>query len=528
MALAADIFARWLNEPIGAKARGYFADRGLDAATQRAFGLGYSAPEKYALRDALAAKGVDASQMIEAGLLVHGEGIAVPYDRFQNRVMFPIHDRGGKVVAFGGRALDPGAKAKYLNSPETELFHKGSLLYNQHRARKPAGDKGRVIAVEGYVDVISMVKTGFPETVAPLGTALTADQCALLWTMSEEPILCFDGDKAGRKAAHRALDTALPLIGPGKSLKFALLPEGQDPDDLARSGGAEAIDEVIGSARPFADMLFQRETEAQAFDTPEKRAGLERRLRELAAGIGDETLRRHYAADLAKRARALFGFDEPRPRRTPYRAREARSGRARGFDAGPRTGVAAQPMPRPGFRPSPKREPPREIVILAALIGHPGLVDPFFEEMATLEFASPALGELRGRILDVAPESMASAEAFAEALRQAGHGDEVRHVLDAAARAARLVVPAPQAEISDVETVLRQCLALQRRAGTLHRELRSAEAALAQDPSEQNFARLLDIKARFRGLGERRGSGRGVRRNVRKAASTGVSLNPRS
>ena len=175
--------------------------------------------------------------MIDAGLLVHGEGIAVPYDRFQNRVMFPIHDRAGKVVAFGGRAMEAGAKAKYLNSPETELFHKGSLLFNHHRARKAAHDKGELIAVEGYVDVIAMTQAGFAQTVAPLGTALTADQCALLWSMCETPTLCFDGDKAGRKAAFRAIETALPLIGPGKSFRFALLPEGQDPDDLAKSGG---------------------------------------------------------------------------------------------------------------------------------------------------------------------------------------------------------------------------------------------------------------------------------------------------
>ena len=146
---AAAIFEQTLHEPVGARARGYLADRDLDPATQRAFRIGFAAPEKYALRDSLAAKGVDAQLMIDAGLLIHGEGIAVPYDRFQNRVMFPIHDRGGRVVAFGGRALDPSAKAKYLNSPETELFHKGSLLFNHHRARKPAGDKSRVIAVEG-------------------------------------------------------------------------------------------------------------------------------------------------------------------------------------------------------------------------------------------------------------------------------------------------------------------------------------------------------------------------------------------
>jgi DNA primase len=495
LALAADIFARWLNEPIGAKARGYLADRGLDPATQRAFGLGFGAAEKFALRDALAAKGIDAQQMIEAGLLIHGEGIAVPYDRFQNRVMFPIHDRSGRVVAFGGRALDASAKAKYLNSPETELFHKGSLLFNHHRARKPAGEKGRVIAVEGYVDVISMTKAGFAETVAPLGTALTAEQCGLLWTLGEEPILCFDGDKAGRKAAYRALETALPLIGPGKSLRFALLPEGQDPDDLARSGGADAIGPVIAAAKPFADMLFQRETEGQTFDTPEKRAGLERRLRELAGAIGDEALRRHYVADLSQRARALFGFGELRRGAAPWAAREPRPARrARGFETGPKMGVATQPIPRPGFALGAKPAPRREIVILAALIGHPALIDRVFEDIATLEFASATLSEFRGRLISVASEAFASAEQLAAALDGHGHGGELRRILEAASRLPDWWCLQPQAEISDAETVLRQCLALQRRAGALHRELKSAEAALAADPSEQNFARLLDIK----------------------------------
>ncbi|MFZ2108160.1 MAG: DNA primase, partial [Roseiarcus sp.] len=307
LALAAHIFEAFLHDPVGAKARGYLADRRLDTAMQREFGLGYSSPERFALRDALAAKGVEAAEMIEAGLLHHGEGIAVPYDRFRNRVMFPIHDRSGRVVAFGGRALDPDAKAKYLNSPETELFHKGSLLFNHHRARKPAHERQQIIVVEGYVDVIAMSQAGFPQTVAPLGTALTEDQCALLWALNAEPILCFDGDNAGRKAAFRAIDIALPLIGAGKSLSFALLPEGQDPDDLARSGGPEAIGEVLRGAKPFAEILFLRETEGQTFETPERRAGLERRLRELTGAISDETLRKHYAADMARRLEALFG-----------------------------------------------------------------------------------------------------------------------------------------------------------------------------------------------------------------------------
>jgi DNA primase len=187
--------------------------------------------------------------MIEAGLLIHGEGIAVPYDRFRDRIMFPICDVRGRVIAFGGRAMSADAQAKYLNTAETSLFHKGRLLYNHHNARKAAHDTGQVIAVEGYVDVIAMTLAGFPNAVAPLGTALTEDQLALLWRMADEPTLCFDGDKAGRKAAYRAIDVALAVMEPGKSLKFALLPEGQDPDDLLRSGGAEAVAGVLAAAR---------------------------------------------------------------------------------------------------------------------------------------------------------------------------------------------------------------------------------------------------------------------------------------
>ena len=222
--------------------------------------------------------------MVEAGLLVAGDDIPVPYDRFRDRVMFPITDLRGRVIAFGGRALEKDAQAKYLNSPETPLFHKGGTLYNIAAARAAAHKGASVIAVEGYVDVIAMVNAGFEGTVAPLGTALTADQLVLLWKMADEPMLCFDGDAAGRRAAYRAVDLALPLLMPGKSLKFASLPEGQDPDDLVRAGGRAAIAEVLGAARPLAHVLWMRETEAGGFDTPERRAAFEARLGEVTAG----------------------------------------------------------------------------------------------------------------------------------------------------------------------------------------------------------------------------------------------------
>src|SRR3984893_10023086 len=316
--MAAAFFQSTLASRNGARGRGYLADRGLASATQLKFRLGYASAERYALKEHLGAAKIPVEDMIEAGLIVAGEDIPVPYDRFRDRIMFPISDWRGRVIAFGGRALEEDVSAKYLNSPETPLFHKGATLYNIAATRQAVHNAGkstqsaqenfsaRVIAVEGYVDVIAMVMAGYEGTVAPLGTALTAEQLALMWRLHDEPILCFDGDDAGRRAAYRALDIALPLIKPGKSLKLAALPDGQDPDDLVRSGGREAVEDVLDAARPLADMLWTRESEAGPLQTPERRAALEARLGEVAASIADETVRRYYRADFATRLRQLF------------------------------------------------------------------------------------------------------------------------------------------------------------------------------------------------------------------------------
>jgi DNA primase len=306
MELAAKYFADTLAARAGAKARGYLADRGISPATQLKFRLGYASGERFALKEHLGSLGVPVEDMIEAGLLVSGDDIPVPYDRFRDRVMFPIADARGRVIAFGGRALEKDVPAKYLNSPETPLFHKGDNLYNLAGARQAAHTGAPLIAVEGYIDVIAMVGAGFEATIAPLGTALTDNQLALMWRMADEPILCFDGDKAGRAAAYRAADLALPLLKPGKSLRFALLPEGQDPDDLARVGGRGAIEEVIAAARPLAEVIWSRETAGGNLETPERRAALEARLGELAAAIKDEVVRRYYRQDFGERLRLLL------------------------------------------------------------------------------------------------------------------------------------------------------------------------------------------------------------------------------
>ncbi len=504
VAIAARLFEANLHQPIGAKARGYLSDRGLGPTVQQRFSLGYASPERFHLRDELAAKGVGAEQMIEAGLLVHGEDIPVPYDRFRDRVMFPIHDRSGRVIAFGGRAMEAGAKAKYLNSPETSLFHKGSLLFNHHRARKAAHDSGEIIVVEGYIDAIAVSEAGFPNVVAPLGTALTGDQCALLWRIASEPILCFDGDSAGRRAAFRAIETALPLIGAGKSLRFALLPEGQDPDDLIRSSGPAAMAERLKSALPLADVLFIRESDGERFDTPEQRAALERRLGEAVAKIADEPLRRHYQADMRRRLVAFFGDDRERPGRS-----EGGRGRAFGYrrggpfpPRGPRVGLAEAPLPPRSGLARAARFPPREIMILAIALGHPSLLERRSEELAAIEFAGASLGAFRDSLLAVPAEALASSGALADWLNSAGKGAERERILTSAEKMPNWWCMRPEAAAADADLVLRQSLALHRRAGALHRDLKFAERSLAAEPNELNLARLLDIKANLADLAD--------------------------
>jgi DNA primase len=498
---AAQYFEAQLRGPAGSAARAYLAGRAIGDQDRARFRLGFATSERHALRDHLAGKGASVEAMIEAGLLIHGEDVVVPYDRFRNRIIFPICDRSGRVIAFGGRAMEKDAQAKYLNSPETPLFHKGATLYNQHNARKAAHEAGYVVAVEGYVDVIAMTSAGFPQTVAPLGTALTADQCNLLWAMAEEPILCFDGDKAGRKAAYRAIDTALPLIGPGKTFRFALLPEGQDPDELFRAGGAAAVAEAIGAARPLVDLLWARETEGARLDTPERRAALERRLHELSRSIADEGLRRHYAQELTNRCAALFG-----------RSRAFSPRREGGRWPGPRRSGPSQPAsPRgpvtigaslarsPLFRGQAAAIAPREALILLILLNHPHLVPPRLEEVAALDLASAEARELRAVLIRSAAEGATAREEIARAVAAAGLEAFCRRLEGMIAHASLWNVRAGAAEADAAES-LRQALVLQHRARALDKELRKIESRLADAPSDHDFARLSDIQAQLNAI----------------------------
>jgi DNA primase len=442
---------------------------------------------------------------------VHGEDIPVPYDRFRDRVMFPITDLRGRVIAFGGRALEKDVPAKYLNSPETPLFHKGSNLYNGARARQATHDGKPLIVVEGYVDVIAMVGAGYPATVAPLGTALTEDQLVLLWKMADEPVLCFDGDGAGRRAAYRALDLALPYIKPGKTVRFALLPEGQDPDDLARSGGREAIADVIDAARGLADMLWQRETEAGGFDTPERRAGLDQRVAEVTNLIGDPAVRKYYRQDLDERVRQLFApvvresGAGPRWERSRFADQSARKP-GRGGPAGrrpppremigmPSARLAASQIVR-GTRSS---LPTREALILLAVINHPWLLETHAEDLAELEFRHPDGERLRRAILDATAGDALTSAGLRTAIGAAGLGTLLARVEGAITHTSDWPVRADAAE-DDVNLWWTHVVSLHRKSRTLHKELKDAEQALGTDPSEENLAWLRDVQSRLTAL----------------------------
>src|SRR6185312_715108 len=295
--LAAQFYEAQLREAGGTEARNYLKRRGLDGAAAKQFRLGYAPSSGQALIEFLKAKNVTQDDMLAAGLARPAEGGRPIRDFFFGRVMFLITDGRGRAIAFGGRALEEDAKPKYINSGESTLFSKGFNLYNFATARAAAIKAGTVIVAEGYMDVIALVRAGFAHAVAPLGTALTSDQLQLLWKTAPEPILAFDGDAAGQKAAHRAAHLALPLLKAGYSLRFAFLPEGEDPDSLVGQRGQEAMRALLDAALPLSEVLWRGETEGKDFSTPERRAGLEKTVSGLAAEITDAKVAEYYRRD---------------------------------------------------------------------------------------------------------------------------------------------------------------------------------------------------------------------------------------
>jgi DNA primase len=325
--IAAAFFEAELKGPGGAAARAYLAKRGLSPATIAEFRLGLAPASRTALRDHLRAKNVPAEAALEAGLLIGPDDGGAPYDRFRDRVIIPIHDLRGRVVGFGGRALDPEAKPKYLNSPETPLFRKSELLFNGHRAREAAHKESRLVLVEGYMDAIALWQAGFKPVVAALGTAFNEAHVQNLWKLAPEPVICFDGDRAGLGAAHRAVDRVLPELKEGRSFWFAFLPDGEDPDDFVRRRGLDAFNALVAAARPLSDVLWDREVGRWPVNTPERMAGFEGRIREAVQAVKDRGVARRYELHFRVRLASFFYRLERekvgrRPDAAPARPRE--------------------------------------------------------------------------------------------------------------------------------------------------------------------------------------------------------------
>lgn len=514
MAGAQDYFRESLKRGKGAEARAYLTRRGLSEATVERFGIGYAPDDRSGLKSYMTGRGFKVPQLIEAGLLIGGEDIREPYDRFRNRVMFPIEDARGRVIAYGGRALDPNAKAKYMNSPETPLFHKGRLLYNLARARKPAYDQGTVMVVEGYMDVVALGQAGIENAVAPLGTALTEDQIGLLWRLAPEPVLCFDGDKAGLRAAYRAVERVLPLLKPGHSLRFALLPEGQDPDDLVRSGGREAMDEVLAAARPLSEMVWEKEVAAGEWDTPERKAQLKARISAVIREISEPIVQDFYRDALSER---LDRFLRPARAQAPrgswrngprggsgfggfaggFRGKNGRNQRNSTDFRLPSTPQLKQSsLVRGGDASTAKREQ----VLILAVLNHPGLLEAHCEELAAVEFHDRMLDKIRNEIIDIAAlHAPLDRDRLRGHLETRGLSDIARRLESGSAlKSERFAWP--DAEEEEAETAWLHLLHWHQRAVDLRNELKAAERALAEEMTDENFARLKAIQAELGGL----------------------------
>jgi len=483
VAAAGAWFAAELAGPGGRAALDYLAARGVGAETIRTFGLGWAPDARAALKRALTGAGSAETDLVAAGLLIAPEDGGATYDRFRGRVIFPIADRAGRLVGFGGRILGEGGP-KYLNSPETPLFHKGGLLYNLARARKPARDANEVVVVEGYMDVIALDRAGFANAVAPLGTALTERQLAELWRLAREPVLCLDGDAAGQRAAAKVAERALPLLRPGYSLRFVRLPRDDDPDSLIARDGAAAFRALLAGARNLVEVVWETRLAGLPIDTPERRAGARKAMRDLCREIGDAEVRKQYGK--------LFN--------------ERLDGGAAGARRPGRTGRRTGNGERRGWRGAAPHEPrlpaahrlgagaggsaiPRERRLLALVVAWPELAVELDEALAAIDFEAPAHVRLRDAILAILAETAAAAPPGREALRD---------VLAADPALARVLGEEHAADepLARARTEARDILRLYRQAALKH-ELDAAGSDLGREITEDKWRRIKALRQAY-------------------------------
>ena len=456
-------FERQLQTGAGRVGLEYLKGRGLEDDTIARFRLGYGPNSRGALKAALGAEGLSEQQLLESGLLVKPDDGAESYDRFRGRVVFPIMEARGRVVGFGARTLGDG-QPKYLNSPESALFHKGRLLYGLPQAAAAARESREIAVAEGYMDVLALSQAGVQAAVAPLGTALSEAQVELLWRLAPEPVLCFDGDAAGQTAAYRAAERVLPLLRAGLSLRFALLPSGEDPDSLIRGAGAGAMREVLGRARHLTEVLWDMAHLDRPGDTPERRAEIRQRIMGWVDRIGDRSVHRYYRDEMEARLEAALSR-----RRPPFRRREApRPGpRAHGNVA------ALELRVRQGF--------------LAAMVNHPPLLDDFAEALGSHPLPPAELDDLRQELIKTAGAGLDS-ETLQSHLKQRGYEGVLGKVLS---REVYEAVPFahPKRPLAEVRAEWLKVWNLLRQRDA-RSELEQDEAAFGQDMTPERWARL--------------------------------------
>lgn len=503
---ATAFFEEQLFAPAGREALNYLRGRGLSDEAMRRFRLGYAPQDSQLLLRRLIGEGFKLPDILELGLAKKSEERNESYSFFRHRVMFPVGDRRGRIVAFGGRVLGEG-EPKYLNSPDHPLFHKGKLLYGLSRARGAMAQNQSVIVVEGYMDVIALVEAGYQAAVAPLGTALTEDQLQLLWRLAPPiasrdpardycPILCFDGDKAGVRAAARAIDRALPLLTTSQSLRIAYLPEGQDPDSLLKQNGRSAMQAVLDQAKPMVDTVWDLTLSGRRLTTPEERGSFIQAIKQQVSRIQDAALRQLYQDEVQQRINATF-----QPAAKTFQPRNAG------------TGANNWQKNRPPFAPMvqiARRQPTnalqlRERVLLALMLNHPALFNEFGEDLANFAFTSPDLEALRQRIVVILGDSSDEPLDAAALSRHLSQGDDAKSLTRALsvllseatyvhagfARPGRALNEARQGWIAIWNKYLLEML---------QAELQAAKQVFNQDGSEANWSRLLHIRAQLESL----------------------------
>ena len=464
MELATSFFERQLKMPVGAKGLEYFYNRGVDDALIKKFRLGY-APDQNALKAYLKSKDVNEFDMAELGLIVMPQDKGkIAHDFFRNRVMIPIFDKQNRVVAFGGRILGDG-QPKYLNSPETTLFNKRKMLYNYNFARDKAYENKRLIICEGYMDVIALDKFGFSYAAAPMGTALTEDQIETAWKVIGEPILCFDGDNAGVKAAFRSIDRALPILKPGYSLQFMFLPDGQDPDEFLRAKGAAEFEKFFANTTSLIDLLWDKNTKDQPADTPERKALIEKNLKEEVMKIENKDVRMYYAQEIKKRLFETYGAGSFAPK--PTVTKSVRRNR--------------QPLSDVDLR-----------FILAALIVYPELADELEEKLLLFDLTKFKYINILNQLFEVLHEN--KNQDIATALQNAGFEKELRDLWEIG------MIKFQKADIAKIRRQIQTLLAgIQIKQ--LKYDLNEAKLKIAkQDASEADYEEYLSLQAELNAL----------------------------